>query len=188
MKFELYNKKNAPPASRPLLQAFEDGFSFILNVVGELAGSPAALEGTVALMGLMQKTSLTRDEQWIVLLTVAAENSADYCVAANSTVAKMMDVSETAIDEVRKGKPIADPKLEAIRRFTAEMVRQRGRVSQEVTAQFFAAGFTREQVLDVILGIATETIASYTTRVSESTPMDEVFVGYTWRHPEATAA
>lgn len=174
MNFTLYAKENAPKESRDMLDTVEAKFGFTPNVLRQMAEAPAALAGTVQLMGLLEKSSLTPGEQWIALLVVAFQNTSDYCVAANSTVAQMMGVPADIIEGVRKGQPLADPKFEALRRFTGEMVRERGQVSQETTRQFLKAGFTKAQVLEVILAIALETMASYTDRAL-GTPMDEQY-------------
>jgi alkylhydroperoxidase family enzyme len=183
----LYSKENAPELSRDLLDAIELKFGFIPNILRQMAEAPAALGGTLQLMGILEKSSLSPAEQWIALLVEAFQNTSAYCVAANSTVAQMMGVPGDIIDGIRQGQPLADPRLEASRSFTAEMVHERGLVSKETTLQFINAGFTKAQVLEVILEIALETMASYTDRVL-GTPMDEQYQANTWTRPVATGA
>ncbi len=185
--FTRYTQEDAPAGSLDLLNAVEAKFGFIPNVLREMAEAPAALEGTVRLLGLMDKSSLSAVEQWVVLLVVAFQNTSDYCVAANSAVARMSSVPAEVIDGIRRGEPLPAPRLEALRRFAAEMVRARGRVCEETTQRFFGAGFTKAQALEVVLGIATETMASYTDRLSE-TPVDEQFQEYAWTQPETAPA
>ena len=180
----LYTKDNAPEASRKILGSLEESFGFIPNVLRRLAAAPAALGATAQLLGLLEQTSLTTTEQQVVLLVVARQNTSEYCVAANSSVAQMKGVPADVIAAIRTGEPLADPRLEALRLFAAEMVRERGQASEETTRAFFKAGFREDQVLEVILGIATETMASFTDRVS-GIPIDAEFEANVWRPAES---
>jgi alkylhydroperoxidase family enzyme len=177
--FKLYTKEDAPAGSRETLGAIERQFGFVPNVLRQLAEAPAALGGAAQLLGLLEQSSLTLEEQQVVLLEVARQNTSEYCVAANSTVAQVKTVPADVVEGVRRGGPLADSKLEALRRFVAEMVRQRGNPSEEATRRFLDAGYGKAQVLDVILGIATETMASYTDRVS-GVPLDHQFQPNAW--------
>lgn len=185
--FELHTKEDAPAASRGLLEAIEGQYGFIPNVLRQISEAPAALAGVSQLLQTLARSSLTPTEQQIVLIEVARQNTSEYCVAANSTVARMQTVPGDVVEGVRKGGPLADPKLEALRRFVEEMVRRRGNASREAVRGFLDAGYGKAQVLDVILGIATETMASYTDRVS-GVPIDEQFQRNVWTKPAATAA
>jgi uncharacterized peroxidase-related enzyme len=182
--FTLYSKDAAPEPSRALLGAVEAKFGFIPNVLRQIAEAPAALGGTLQLMEVLGKSSLSPAEQWIALLVVAFQNSSSYCVAANSTVARMMGVPANVVEQIRKGHPLPDSRLEALRHFTAEMVHHRGQVSPDTTRQFLKAGFTKAQVFEVILAVALETVASYTDR-AVGTPMDTQFQANAWTRPVA---
>jgi len=185
--FNLHTKEDAPEGAREILGAIEGKFGFIPNVLRQIAEAPAALAGVAQLLGILESSSLTTTEQQIVLIEVARQNTSEYCVAANSTVAQMQTVPADVVEGVRKGGPLADPKLEALRRFVEEMVRSRGNASEETLRAFLAAGYGKAQVLDVILGIATETMASYTDRVS-GVPIDDQFRPNAWTSPEPAAA
>jgi alkylhydroperoxidase family enzyme len=120
-----------------------------------------------------------------VLLTTAYTYSSDYCVAANSTVAQLSGVESNVIDQVRKGQPLDDARLEALRTFVTEMVNRGGRVTDETARRFFDVGYTKQNLFEVILGIASETFASFTDRVS-GVPIDDEFRPYVWTAPQPT--
>ncbi len=187
LKFSLHSKETAPEGSQETLAIVEERFGFIPNVLAQMAAEPAALNANVQLLGLLDSSTLELEEQWIVLLTAAYENSSGYCVAANSTVASFAKVRPEIINDLRDGKPLSEPKLEALRAFAAEMVRERGRVSAATTGRFLAAGYSPSQVFAVILGVATETMASYADRVA-GVPMDEQFSPFAWSGPKSGAA
>ena len=68
--------------------------------------------------------------------------------------------------------------MSALRDFTRAVVENRGRAEEEVKA-FLAAGFTKAQVLEVILAVALKLISNYTNQVADI-PLDEAFQAYRW--------
>jgi len=177
--FMFYSKDNAPTPSRDLLKSVENKFEWVPNVLKQIALSPVALAATLQLMESLEKTSLSLQEQWICLLTVAYQNSSPYCVAANSTIARMMQVPLDIIQGLRGGDPLQDPRYEALRSLIREMIEHRGGVSEKALKQFFQAGFSKEQFFEVVIAIALETIASFTARAL-ATPTDEQYRENSW--------
>jgi alkylhydroperoxidase family enzyme len=98
-------------------------------------------------------------------------------------LAKMAQVPAQAIEALREGQPIADVKLEALRRFTSKVVTQRGWVSEADIGAFLAAGYSKANVLEVILGVAVKVISNYTNHVAH-TPTDAFMQATQWTHPK----
>ncbi len=94
----------------------------------------------------------------------------------------MAKVNDAVISAVRKGRPIADAKLEALRQFAAKVTRQRGLVSEADVVAFEAAGFDNRAVLDVLVLAATKLISNYTNHLAQ-TPNDSLMKGAEWAAP-----
>jgi len=180
----VHTTETAPKSSREILDNVEQKFGFVPNLMRQMAESPQMLGGTLQLMMLLENCSLSPSESWLTLLVTSSHNCANYCVAANSTFAKMMGVPDDVIQAVRQGQPIADDKLEALRIFATEMVQNRGEVTAQTTQRFVDAGYSNAQLLDVILAIGLETIASFTV-LAAATPVDEPFQPNAWEKPTA---
>jgi AhpD family alkylhydroperoxidase len=133
----------------------------------------------MALWNLFKATSLTPVEQQVVYLTANYEHECHYCMAAHSGLAKMIGMSADEIEALRSGKPLSDPKLQALRHFTQRMVQARGWVEDGEIEAFLAAGYTQQQVLEVILGIAIKIMHNYTNHIA-TTPLDKPFQPYVW--------
>lgn len=58
---------------------------------------------------------------------MAERNDCEYCLAAHSTIGKMVGLSSEQVIDSRNAKAI-DPKTEAVLRFAASLVDNRGRV------------------------------------------------------------
>jgi glyoxylase-like metal-dependent hydrolase (beta-lactamase superfamily II)/alkylhydroperoxidase family enzyme len=144
-----------------------------------IAESPAVLEGYISLSKAFDRSSLNANEQHIVQLSTSFENEIPYCVAGHTTFARMQEVPDDVVQAVRQGEPIPDAKLEALREFTSKVVKQRGRVTQNDVQGFLKAGYTRAQVLEVILGVGLKIISNYTNQIAE-TPLDAAFESGAW--------
>jgi alkylhydroperoxidase family enzyme len=155
--FQTYTIDNAPEASKASLEDTERAFGFVPNLQAHMAESPALLAGYSALWDLFSKSTLTPHEQQVVYLTSNFENNCHYCMAGHSTLAKMIKMDACVIAALRAGTPLPDAKLEALHRFTTLVVRERGFVPDADVNAFLAAGYTRENVLEVILGVPTHT-------------------------------
>lgn len=183
--FKIHTLESAPKAASEVLAKAKEKYGFVPNLLGVLAESPAAVKAYLTLGGLLEQTSFTPAEQKVILLAVSSENRCEYCVAAHSTVAKMQQVPADVIEALRNGRSIADPGLQALSEFARSVVRNRGWVSKEELERFLSAGFTRAQVLEVILAVAMKTLSNYTNHLAE-TPLDPPFKAAAWKAQSAT--
>ncbi len=69
--------------------------------------------------------------------------------------------------------------LEALPTFTRAAVEQRGWLSAADIATFLSAGYTKAQVLEIILGITFKTPSNYVNHVAK-TPLDDPFATQAW--------
>lgn len=182
--FSIHTTQSAPEAARPILEDARKSYGFLPNLLGGLAEAPAALEAYRALARLVEKTSLSPAEQQVILIAASVENSCEYCVAAHSTIASMHKLPEAAIEALRAGRPIDDPRLEALRHFTVILVEKRGFASDQEVQDFLSAGFTRSQALEVVLGVTMKTLSNYANHLID-TPVDAAFAPRAWAAKKA---
>ncbi|BAZ49163.1 carboxymuconolactone decarboxylase family protein [Nostoc ellipsosporum NOK] len=182
MEFTIYTIETAKEASKEALIHAKETFGLIPNLEGILAEAPAALKGGMALWDLFETTSFTPIEQQVIYLTANYEHDCRYCMAAHSGLAKMIGMTDEDIEALRHGQPLADQKLQALRLFTKRMIEARGWVNDQEIEEFLAAGYTKQQVLEVILGIAVKIIHNYTNHIAK-TPLDKAFQPYVWSKP-----
>src|SRR5579862_949579 len=103
-------------------------------------------------------------------------------MAGPSALAKMIKMATAVIAALGAGSAVPDARLEALHRFTTIVVRERGFVSEAEVEAFLAAGFTRRNVLEVILGVATKVMSNYTNHIVH-TPYDAFMQGNEWTKP-----
>lgn len=177
--FPSHDLETAPEASKPLLEKSQKAFGRLPGLHKVLAESPQAFEGYQILHKLFQETAFDADELTVVWQTINVEHECHYCVPAHTGIAKMMKVSDEISEALRNETPLPTPKLEALRKFTLQVVRNRGNVTEEQLEAFFAAGYGHRAVLDVILGLSQKTISNYVNHMAQ-TPIDDVFKPLAW--------
>jgi uncharacterized peroxidase-related enzyme len=183
MKIELINQENASPAVKPLLDQVQKAYGFVPNTYGVFANSPLAIASYLQLNGLIKEHStLTPQEQQVVMLSVSVENGCEYCVAAHTVVAGMVKTPQDAVSSIRENSPLSDPRLAALSAFTKSIVKNRGWVPEEEQQAFLNAGFSVGQVFDVIAIVALKTLSNYANHLSEPA-LDDAFSAAAWKRP-----
>lgn len=177
--FTLHDLNSAPAAAKPLLEGSQKAFGMIPGLHAVMAEAPGLLEGYQILHSLFDNSSLSADEKTVVWQTINVEHACHYCVAAHTGIAKSMKVSDEISNALRDETQLPNAKLEALRDFTLAMVRQRGELEEKQVQDFYAAGYSQQNVLEVILGLSQKVMSNYTNHVAQ-TPVDQAFKPFTW--------
>lgn len=186
--FEMHTIETAPEDSRPMLENSQKAFGSIPGLHAVMAEAPALLQAYQQLHQMFaEQTSFDKDELTVVWQTINVEHNCTYCVPAHSGIAKRMKV-DCAIDgALRDETPLPNARLEALRSFTLAVTRGRGHVEEAELQAFLDAGFTKRQVLEVILGLSQKVMSNYTNHLA-GTPVDEAFQGFAWKKAGKDAA
>lgn len=180
--FNTYSIETAPEGSKSLLQGAQNAYGFLPNLLATMAEAPSLLEGYMTLAKIFDKTSLSETERQIIMMTNNRLNNCTYCMAAHTTISQMHNVAPDVVEALRNNTPIADPKLEALRNFAAIVNESRGWPTDEQISAFLAAGYTRQIVLEVILGTSLKVMSNYTNHIAE-TKLDDAFASNAWSAP-----
>ena len=175
----MHDQNTAPEASKPLLENSQKAFGMVPGLHAVMAESPGLLEGYQVLHNLFLNSSFTAEEQTVVWQSINVEHNCHYCVPAHTGIAKAMKVSDEISNALRDETPLPTPKLEALRDFTLAMVRQRGELQTSQIEDFYAAGFSQQNVLEVILALSQKVMSNYTNHVAQ-TPIDAAFKSFAW--------
>jgi uncharacterized peroxidase-related enzyme len=179
MRFVVHTAESASPEAREDLKSAQRAFGFVPNLLGVMAEAPIALKAYMNLTDLLGKASLNAVEQQVMMLAASYENACGYCMAAHSTVASTIGMPEPVLTALRSGGNLPDRKLEALRSFVVDVNRSRGRVSDKRIGEFLSAGYSRQNVLEVVFAVAMKTLSNYVNEVAE-TPVDAQFMPRVW--------
>jgi len=170
---------NASADVRPFLEGPQKQLGFVPNLLSGLSNSPATLASCVDLSKHFAKVGLTGIEMQAVLLVTSVENACAYCVAAHSTFATNMKIDPAVLKALRQGTETPDAKLNALATFVRTLIRTKGHVPEADLNRFIAAGYTREQGLGVLIGVAMKTIGNFANHFMK-TPLDQQFAAQRW--------
>ena len=185
-RFHNSRSLHRPEASKPVLDAAQKKYGSIPNLFGVLAESPQAVNAYMALSGLAAETSFSPIERTLVWMTINYDAKCHYCMAAHSAIAKGEKIPDDIVEATRTGSPQQDPKLEALRQFTLKVVHERGWVSDEDQQAFLDAGFSRQNILEVVTIASQKLISNYVNHLAK-TPVDKPFQAFAWEAESANA-
>lgn len=177
--FTLHDKQSAPQESLALLENSEKAMGRIPGLHSVMAEAPGLLEGYQQLHKLFMNSSFDDEEVTVVWQTINVENACHYCVPGHTGIAKAMGVDDAITEALRNETPLPTERLEALRDFTLAIVRGRGNVDDTAVEAFLNAGFTKRQILEVILGTAQKIMSNYTNHLA-NTPIDKPMQKYEW--------
>ncbi|HXU31571.1 MAG TPA: carboxymuconolactone decarboxylase family protein [Thermoanaerobaculia bacterium] len=178
--YAIHTLESAPDGSKPLLAGLRKNLGLIPNLAAAMAESPTLLKGFLALREIYRQGTLSEAEIEVLSLTAAYENDCAWCVAFHSMMASKVGVAPQSIEALRGGLPPLEPRLAALSDFAREMVRARGAVSPDGLARFLAAGLSRAQALEVVLGMGFSVLANYAGHLVEA-PLNEPMKPFAWR-------
>lgn len=177
--YQIHNIENTNPTSQAALEQVKAHYQFVPNALGAMAESPESVLAYLALDDLVNKNSLTDEQRHVVFLAITSEYDCAYCVAAHTAFAQMGKVDGQVITNLREGKPLGDPKLEALRQFATRLVQTGCHVSDDEVNAFLDSGYSRRNILEIITMISNKLIAIFANRLM-GTDLDEMLQPAKW--------
>lgn len=162
--------ETAPEKAKERVEMVQKANGFIPNLIGVLANSPQALEMYQEVGKMNSRNSLTPEEIEVVQITAAAHNGCDFCVAGHTKIGTLkLKMPENVLNALRARTTIEDnAKYQALAQFTMQLIDKRGKVSDEELAAVKAAGYSEQNILDVVMGVALATLCNYANNVAQN--------------------
>lgn len=170
---------NASPKQQELLQAANKSIGFIPNMYARMVLAPDLLAMyQLGYKAVREQSGFSAIEQEVIFLTISHLNGCKYCTAAHSMLADKISLVPSEIwQAINQGLPLADIKLSALHQVISDMVTHNGNVSEDAFKAFERAGYSHDQLLYLIMAIATKTISNFTNHLF-ATPVDAPFAAY----------
>lgn len=166
--FTKHSIESAPEASKELLKYGEQKYGAVPNLFKIMAGAPASLEAYNSLFKIFSTTSFTAGEQHLILLAASVVNKCDYCTAAHTRAAKANGVASKTLNAIRKQKQLEDTRLNVLINTTKKITETRGNVSKNDLEVFYNAGFSPENIMEIIVGVSLKTLSNYINHITEN--------------------
>jgi len=120
----------------------------------------------------------------VIVMTIATRNGCHVCVAMHTGRLTALGADADLIGALRTSRSLTDPRLDAVRMFTLQVLDTAGDVPDAALHAFFAHGYTRQNALDVVLGIGTYTMSTLANRLTRA-PLDDQLADFAWQDREA---
>lgn len=177
--YPVHTIESAPVQSRSVLKQLQQTFGLIPNVAAKMAASPVLINGFISLFERVHTSSLTESQIQTLLLTNAVANTSEWPVAFHTALALKEGVQPADVDAIRRGVLPDDAGLAALSALARTLIEKRGRLAESDQKRFLEAGFSAEQILEVIAVVAASTITNYTSSVTHP-PLESQFEAFAW--------
>ncbi|WP_430425940.1 carboxymuconolactone decarboxylase family protein [Maribacter litoralis] len=170
--FNVPTREEVSENNQAIFDNLKKALGFVPNLYATYANSDTALENYLNFANA--KTSLSAKEKEVVNLAVSQVNNCIYCLSAHTAIGKMNGFTDEQILELRAGKASFDSKLDALAQLAKNISENRGRTDEKVLENYFAAGYTKANLIDTISLVGDKTISNYihsTTQVPVDFPL-----------------
>ena len=180
IRYPVHTIESAPEKSKPALQGLQQNLGLIPNLAATMAESPTLVNGFVGAFGNFHGGSFSGAEKQALLLTNAVANRCEWAVAFHSTMALKEGVSAADVEAVRAGRAPQDKRLAALVAFDRALIERRGHLDAAELDAAREAGFSSDQLLEVIAGLAVSVMANYAGNITRP-PVEAPFAPQAWR-------
>lgn len=156
--FTVPTRDEVAPANQAIFDSLQKALGFVPNLYATIAYSDNGLAKYLAYQNA--KTTLSNKEKEAVNLIVSQVNGCIYCQSAHTIIGKMNGFTDEQLIDIRKGKS-SDAKLNALVQLAADITQNRGNANAENVDAFFAHGYTKENLVDLILQVSDKTAMNY---------------------------
>ena len=153
--------EDAPPGMREELQQLKARFGELPPCVRAAANSRQALDGLLALSGALGWGRIPEDLADRIAIAVAVVNDCTHLEDMHRcALRRNCKISDEEIDRARSGRS-EDPRYEAALQFAIEIASRRGRIRDDSFVAIRAAGYTDEEIVELISHVALQTFGNY---------------------------
>lgn len=156
----------APQKAVDLLQAVKARMGWVPAFIQTMANAPAALAGYLGLASVLDEGALPPALREQIAVAVAGANGCDYCASAHTMLGERRGISTTELVRNLSG-TASDPKTNAALAFVGAIVSTRGRLADADLAAVRAAGYTEEEIVELVAHTAMNIFTNYFNSIAE---------------------
>src|SRR5579864_1927113 len=131
--------------AKELLDAVVKKYGGAPNSFKAMAHSPAGLQGFLGLSGTLEGGVLPFETRYQIAIAVSEINGCPYCLSAFTAIGKGSGMKDETLAACRRAGS-ADPKVDAMLKFAAAIVRARGAVTNDDFNKVKSAGCSDEEI------------------------------------------
>ena len=149
-----------------------DIFAGIKKAMGKVPNAYLTIGGhsqqALAHNAMLHKGSLSAQQLEAINLSVSEATGCDYCLAAHTLMAKKAGFSSEQIHALRRGEYAEETQLDALVKFAQTLVTTTGTLPEADVAALRNAGFSDQQVIEIISAISAILFTNMVNRVNDT--------------------
>lgn len=158
-KFTVPTRGDVSENNQAIFDNLKNSLGFVPNLYAYYAKNETALGDYLTFQN--RKSTLKSKEREVINLVTSQINGCRYCQSAHTLIGKMNGFNDEQVLEIRQGFASFDTKIDALAKFTKAVVEGKGNVSQDAKNNFFAAGYSEANLIDVVIVIGDKVISNY---------------------------
>lgn len=161
----LTSNYTAQEKTTEILDSMKQTIGMVPNIYKLMGHSPNVLEGYLGFTGALAKGSLSAAEREQIALAVAGFNHCQYCASAHTLLAKKAGVAEEETKNNLKGHSDS-PRTQSLIQFVLKVLETKGFVSEADLEAIKNAGFSDEQIVEIVANVCTNIFTNYFNHVA----------------------
>ena len=157
----------AQPKAKALLEGVHKSLGITPNIMRTMAQSPATLEAFLSFGKALSGASLSPQVREQIALTVAGENTCDYCASAHTAIGAKLGLDTDELAASLQGLS-RDPKTEAALEFARKIVVEQGRVSDDDLRRVREAGYSEGEITELVAVVAQNIFTTYFNHIADT--------------------
>ena len=165
-RINLIDPAKATGRTKELLDRTQAQLGRVPNLYKAMANSAAALDGYLSFRSALVQGKLTASLREQIALLTAALNACEYCVSAHAFRGQKLGLlpEELALNQTAVA---SDPKINAALAFVKALNRKNGAVDTSEFAALKAAGWSDEEVGEIVAHVALNVFSNYFNHVAQ---------------------
>jgi len=155
--------------NQQIFDTLKGAVGFVPNLYAVMAHTENGLGNYLQLQN--GKSLFSKKEKEVINLVVSQVNGCRYCQSAHTVIGKMNGFNDTQVLELRAGTASFDKKLDALAKLAKEITETKGYITEATLNSFFAAGYSKGHVIDLVIAIADKIVMNYLHNLTQ-VPID----------------
>lgn len=152
--------EHATGKAKELLTAVKKTMGATPNIFTAFANAPAALDAYLAFNTSLSQGALNAQLREKLALVTAGFNGCNYCASAHVFLGDKAGIDNEELKSNLQGKS-QDVRDQAALTFALQLIEKRGRVDETELQAIRAAGFSDEEIIEILAHVALNTFTNY---------------------------
>lgn len=163
--FNVPTREEVSEGNQAIFDNLQKNVGFVPNLYATYAYNDTALGDYLTFQN--RKSTLSGKEREVINLVVSQVNDCRYCQSAHTALGKMNGFTDEQILELRGGEASFNPKLNALAKFVKNITVNRSHPDQEVVDALLEAGYTKANLIDILIVIGDKFISNFVHGVTQ---------------------